>query len=74
MKIDTLPDAIPAQPGALWIDPATGRLMIADGERYIALAALRPADAGRLADLVAELAWPALPPTGGTKKERPPGG
>ena len=46
MKIDALPDAIPTQPGALWIDPATGHLMIADGERYIALAALRPAEDG----------------------------
>lgn len=60
MKIDTLPDPLPSQPGTLWINPVTAGLMIADGERFIPLAPLRPADAGRLAALLAELAEPAL--------------
>lgn len=61
MKIDTLPDPIPSQPGILWINPHTCRLMISDGERYIPLAPLRPADADRLAALIADLAVPPLP-------------
>ena len=70
MKIDTLPDALPSNPGTMWINCETGRLMIADGRRFIPLAALRPVDAERLAALVAELAVPALPPPDGPPRAR----
>lgn len=61
MKIDTLPDPLPSLPGTMWINADTARLMISDGEGFIALAALRKGDEARLAALLAELAAPPLP-------------
>jgi len=61
MKIDTLPDPLPSRAGTMWIHAGTRRLMISDGESFIALAPLRQADAGRLAALITELAEPPLP-------------
>ena len=60
MKIDTLPDPLPSEPGTMWINSSTGRLMISDGEGFIPLTTVRKGDEGRLAALIAELAVPAL--------------
>lgn len=60
MKIDTLPDPLPSEPGTMWINNETRRLMISDGEGFIPLAPLRKGDEPRLAALLAELAVPAL--------------
>lgn len=61
MKIDSLPDPLPSEPGTMWINPDTGRLTISDGEGFISLTVLRKGDEARLAALIAELAVPPLP-------------